>query len=255
MRLQHSLGTSCPAADLGSWLPRRWALGCRLKFHLGYDACGLCSHWQAVRADQVGNVVLAQHTAVVQMLLEACLPDAAPSSRTGDHSNSSHLAESQQLLLETVSEMFLEAPLLFKAVHFQGYPPAVVPLVVARVPSAHAAAAFLPELLAQPPSSGTTLFAVVLAAELAARYPLESTLQPAATALAAAAAAAEAGDQRFLVTALPSLCRAAAAFPSLLPATLAVVHQCTQGPPPLRHAASRAFDELLRRRVLVGQLS
>jgi hypothetical protein len=203
-------------------------------------------HAQVVRADQVGNVVLAQHTAVVQMLLEACLPTAAAAA-----CDSSDLAEAQQLLLATVSEMFLDSPLLLKAVHFQGYPPSAVPLVVARVPAVHAAAAFLPELLSQPASAGTSLFAVVLAAELAARYPLEATLQPAATALAMAAVAADAADQSFVVTALPSLCRAAATFPSLLPATLSIVHQCTLGSPLLKAAATTAFDELLRRRVLM----
>lgn len=78
--------------------------------------------------------------------------------------------------LHQVIEALVRAAALLSKCPGQGYDVGMVRAVVERVPCAHACIAFLPELLAQPQST-SQLFATVLAAELAAKYPLESTRQ------------------------------------------------------------------------------
>ncbi len=68
-------------------------------------------------------------------------------------------------------QVFIENPMLMKLVHFQGYHPQLLPIVVFGVHSMHICLDFLPELLNQP-FLERQIFGIKLAGYLVEKYPL-----------------------------------------------------------------------------------
>jgi integrator complex subunit 2 len=175
----------------------------------------------AARAEEHSTLVLAQDSAALQLLLEACLP------REGEEDGEGCLEEVRALVCGFAHELFIENPLLIKLLHFQTYDVRLLPCTTRRIGSMHVCLDFLPELLAQPQSERQA-FALHLAAHLCELYPLPKSMQLARHILQLLRPATVAGQQQqqqqrptpipplpleAALAALPRICRA---FPFLL---------------------------------------
>eukprot|EP01105_Mastigella_eilhardi_P001660 TRINITY_DN1197_c0_g2_i1.p1 TRINITY_DN1197_c0_g2~~TRINITY_DN1197_c0_g2_i1.p1 ORF type:complete len:1069 (-),score=277.21 TRINITY_DN1197_c0_g2_i1:53-3259(-) len=179
----------------------------------------------SARQEELSTLALAQDSAVVQLLLEACL--GAPGMDPGA------LEELRTHVCRFVHQMFIDNPLMIKLVHFQGYSEALVPVTVEGVPSLHVCLDFLPELLAQQQLE-KVLFAVHLASHLVQKYPVPKSLAVARAVLqrlqnyhclppasegndsgSGGGSGSGSGAAQFLVWTLPALERLCAAFPVL----------------------------------------
>lgn len=107
---------------------------------------------------------MAQDSAIVQQLLEVCLP-------TSEQEEKGTLQEVQMLICAFLHDLFIEHPLMIKLVHFQGYNPALLPITVMGIPSMHICLDFIPELLSQPQVE-KHIFAVKLGGYLFEKYPI-----------------------------------------------------------------------------------
>eukprot|EP00294_Goniomonas_avonlea_P015338 CAMPEP_0114546214 /NCGR_PEP_ID=MMETSP0114-20121206/3816_1 /TAXON_ID=31324 /ORGANISM="Goniomonas sp, Strain m" /LENGTH=1136 /DNA_ID=CAMNT_0001730697 /DNA_START=10 /DNA_END=3417 /DNA_ORIENTATION=+ len=157
---------------------------------------------------EASSLLLVQHSYAVQRLLKAlqhCETSSEEAASLTLHS----------VICAQLHAMFLEAPLLVKLVHFQGYDASLLPGLVQGVPSLHLCLEFLQELLAQPLVE-TQIFAVQLTARLGMQYPIPQSLASARVALARVRdAAATTHAQSFLEHTLPSVELLAVAFPTL----------------------------------------
>ncbi|VDN24327.1 unnamed protein product [Gongylonema pulchrum] len=122
---------------------------------------------QSVREDQRGereeltqSLIGTQDSAVVQILLEIC----------GRFKN----VFVHRLCCGHIHQMFIADPILTKLVHFQCYSLNLIPLAVREIPSMHICLEFVHEILALADIS-KRVFAIVLIAELAQQYKIESS--------------------------------------------------------------------------------
>lgn len=118
-------------------------------------------------------LLAAQESAIVQILLEVCLP--LESEKTKAHGELCSLREIRCLLFSYIHQVFIADPNLAKLVHFQGYPSELIPLVVKGVPSMHICLDFIPELLGQPQRS-KQIFGIQLLAHLCTQYHLPKSM-------------------------------------------------------------------------------
>uniref|UniRef100_A0A8R1TRG6 Integrator complex subunit 2 n=1 Tax=Onchocerca volvulus TaxID=6282 RepID=A0A8R1TRG6_ONCVO len=112
------------------------------------------------REELTRSLIGAQDSAVVQILLEIC----------GRFRN----VTVHRLCCAHIHQMFIADPVLSKLVHFQGYPLRLIPLAVREIPSMHICLEFVHEILALADIS-KRVFAIVLIAELAQQYKIESS--------------------------------------------------------------------------------
>ncbi|GFR61653.1 integrator complex subunit 2 [Elysia marginata] len=115
----------------------------------------------------------AQESAIVQILLEVCLP--LDTEKMQPHSELSSLREVCCLVFSYIHQVFIADPHLAKLVHFQGYPSDLIPQVVAGVPSMHICLDFIPELLGQPQRK-KQIFGIQLLAALCTHYHLPKSM-------------------------------------------------------------------------------
>ncbi|CAL1529921.1 unnamed protein product [Lymnaea stagnalis] len=138
-------------------------------------------------------LLAAQESAIVQILLEVCLPLENEKVRhcqvtrviiwvkeiyyfqTKAHGELCSLREIRCLLFSYIHQVFIADPNLAKLVHFQGYPSELIPLVVKGVPSMHICLDFIPELLGQPQRS-KQIFGIQLLAHLCTQYHLPKSM-------------------------------------------------------------------------------
>ncbi|OZC08644.1 hypothetical protein X798_04325 [Onchocerca flexuosa] len=112
------------------------------------------------REELTRSLIGAQDSAVVQILLEIC----------GRFRN----IIVHRLCCAHIHQMFIADPVLSKLVHFQGYSLRLIPLAVREIPSMHICLEFVHEILALADIS-KRVFAIVLIAELAQQYKIESS--------------------------------------------------------------------------------
>ncbi|XP_005110013.1 integrator complex subunit 2 [Aplysia californica] len=118
-------------------------------------------------------LLAAQDSAIVQILLEVCLPLGSEMGK--EHTELCDLREVRCLVFSHIHQVFIADPNLAKLVHFQGYPSELIPLVVAGVPSMHICLDFIPELLGQP-QRNKQVFGVQLLAQLCRQYHLPKSM-------------------------------------------------------------------------------
>nr|KAJ3419953.1 Integrator complex subunit 2 [Polyrhizophydium stewartii] len=119
---------------------------------------------KSITEPQKASALLAQDSAIVQSLLEHCIDKPSDD------------VSSKQLCLH-IHEIFVNNVASLRLIHFQGYDPRLVPLVVEQIPSMHVVIDMIPELLADPKLTRERfVFTVVLTAHLAAKYPLQKSL-------------------------------------------------------------------------------
>ena len=113
-------------------------------------------------------LILAQKVAVVHVLLDVC----------ADEIETPHglPLESKKEIFAYIHQMFIATSALPKVVHFQGYPHAILPLVVAAVPSMHVCIDFLEELMARDELE-KKIFGVRVSGALAQRYRIPKMLE------------------------------------------------------------------------------
>ncbi|MCP9257762.1 Integrator complex subunit 2 [Dirofilaria immitis] len=156
------------------------------------------------REELTRSLIRAQDSAVVQILLEIC----------GRFKN----IAVHRLCCAHIHQMFIADPVLSKLVHFQGYPLRLIPLAVREIPSMHICLEFVHEILALADIS-KRVFAIVLIAELAQQYKIESSfirlelLLDVLTTLSRALTTDE--NLRLLSKAVPSLGRMMSLFPQI----------------------------------------
>nr|CAG4651591.1 EOG090X0154 [Triops cancriformis] len=161
-------------------------------------------------------LVATQESAVVQLVLEICLPtkeDAEFPSQLSD------LKEVQSVVCSFLHQLYIADPNLAKLVHFQGYPSSLLSITVKGIPSMHICLDFLPELLAQPELE-KQLFAVDLASHLSLQYALPKSMGVARLAInvlyTLLSVLPSNGRSDLFLPALPALVRIATAFPPLV---------------------------------------
>ncbi|KAI9355128.1 integrator complex subunit 2 [Zopfochytrium polystomum] len=115
-----------------------------------------------------------QETAVIQTLLEVCAGPEGKSSYDGVVSDQTELDRVRHAVCFFVHQTFISSTKYMKLLHFQGYPPHLIPLLVSKVPSMHVCFEFIPELVAQP-QLDKQLFGVQLASALVDKYPLPAS--------------------------------------------------------------------------------
>ncbi|VDK84712.1 unnamed protein product [Litomosoides sigmodontis] len=156
------------------------------------------------REELTRSLIGAQDSAVVQILLEIC----------GRFKN----IAVHRLCCAHIHQMFIADPVLSKLVHFQGYPLRLIPLAVREIPSMHICLEFVHEILALADIS-KRMFAIVLIAELAHQYKIESSfirvelLLDVLTTLSRALTTDE--NLHLLSKAVPSLGRMISLFPQI----------------------------------------
>ncbi|KAL5467653.1 hypothetical protein EMCRGX_G031914 [Ephydatia muelleri] len=116
-----------------------------------------------------------QESAVVQLLLEICLPTKEDKAQCNLGPQLSALREIQCLVCSYIHQAFIADPNLAKLVHFQGYSTELLPMMVSGVPSMHICLDFVMELFSQPQIEKQQ-FAVQLAAHVIHHYPLTDAM-------------------------------------------------------------------------------
>ncbi|XP_065055164.1 LOW QUALITY PROTEIN: integrator complex subunit 2-like [Rhopilema esculentum] len=175
------------------------------------------SNSEIEREELKSALISAQESAIVQILLEMCLltEEERKLSSTGIMCT---IREIQCRVCCFLHQVFITDPNMVKLVHFQGYPPDLLSVTVAGVPSMHICLDFIPELLNMPQLE-KQLFAVQLLSFLALQYPIPKCLSVAKhavnrlTSLCAALPART--RRRFFLPVLPCLVRFSNAFPPL----------------------------------------
>ena len=171
------------------------------------------------------KMLMTQDSAVVQILLELLVPTIA-STHPGP-------LQLRAAVFGCVHRVFLRRPLVLKLVHFQGYADCLIKAMVDGVPSMSLVRDWYHELVAQ---EGTRagVFAALLGAHVAARWPMLHTEKMVRQALDRVLVFARADDRVALRRVLPALPVMAGAFPrsgvdGAVPVALLVVQVCCVG--------------------------
>jgi len=216
----------------------------------------------ALTAEELPPALLAQKSAVVQLLLEAALPQQYES---GDNET---VAESRAALsgvYKALGALFARDPQLLRLVHFQGYPAELLPALAASVPAMLSCTDFLHELI-QSADRSTSLFGCQLLGAIALRPKTRpEALTPAANeALSRMHAAATSGDLDFVRAGLKPLALAAAVVTSIAAPFVSFLQACsTAGAVNLTGTLSRkyflldikyAYSVMVKRLLLPGEV-
>lgn len=122
------------------------------------------------REELKSALISSQESAVLQILLEVCLPTSAEKKRP-NYTVTSTLREIQCQVCCFLHQCFISHPSMAKLLHFQGYSPELLPVATNGIPSIHICIDFIPELMNQPYLE-KQLFAVQLISYLAIQYPI-----------------------------------------------------------------------------------
>lgn len=182
---------------------------------------GASSDVEQDRAAFLSTLVMTQNAAIVQMLFEVCLEEQPAAATAASAASSSEdpgqLQEARILVCAFVHLLFIDNPLLLKLVHFQGYNPDLIEVLVIGIPSMHVCIDFLGELMVQP-SLEQHVFAVLLTGHLATRYPIPKMLTCALAALGKMHELAHADArtrEAFFLPTFETLVRLCTAFPKI----------------------------------------
>lgn len=169
------------------------------------------------REELKGALVAAQESAIVQILLEICLPTEEERQQS-DNAAMHTLREIQCRVCSFLHQVFIADPNMVKLVHFQGYQAELLSVTVAGVPSMHISFDFIPELLNMPQLE-KQLFAIQLLSYLSMQYPIPKSLSVAKHAMNRLVSLAVALPARkrtqFFLPVMPCLLRICTAFPPL----------------------------------------
>lgn len=215
-----------------------------------------------IKKDEVAAALVAQDSAVCQILLEACLPK----SELDDERRPGPMLEARKLICATLCSMFNRSRLLLKLVHFQGYDIALIPMMVEGVPDMVQCLDFIRELLQQS-QQHQQVFVVALTAQLTSFYPdLPESLTAAQQVVGQVTQMRTkvAGCASYLQEVLVPVAHCASTFPSLATQVVALLQSCAQaggpltrsGPPrdaALHSAALAAFKYLVQAKLLHGR--
>ncbi|KAL2630415.1 hypothetical protein R1flu_015101 [Riccia fluitans] len=215
-----------------------------------------------LKREEVAAAVIAQDSAVCQILLEGCLPNA----ELGDADLTGPLLEARSLVLASICSLIHRSPLLLKLLHFQGYDQRLIPVMLEGVPAMVQCLDFVGELIQQC-QQDRQIFAVVLTAHLTSLYPnLPQSLTAAQQVVQHVTQVRSkiASCAGFLQEVLGSVAQIATTFPSLAPQVVALLQSCVEaggpltrsGPPrdgKLHEAAVSAFRFLIQSKLLHGQ--
>ncbi|CAH1791964.1 unnamed protein product [Owenia fusiformis] len=230
LRCQDAVYRSAPVLEVALRVLSAFLQASRAQLNQHIQANPVLDHTQqqAVsleREELKGALQSAQESAVVQILLEVCLPTTLEKD---SNTLLTDLREVQCVIFSHIHQMFIAEPNLAKLVHFQGYDVSLLPLTVAAIPSMHICLDFIPELLSQPHLE-KQVFAVVLVSYLSLQYPLPKALDVAK--LAVSVLTTQLGvlkaDQRaeFFLPTLQPIVRIAKAFPPLVDDIVAFLQQ------------------------------
>ena len=162
----------------------------------------------------INALILAQESAIVQMLLEICKDDFDP---LRDKRISQEIGTKVCTLIH---QIFIENPLIIKIVHFQEYDKSLLPLTVYGIPSMHTCLNFIPELLSLPILK-KQLFGIHLASYVIERYPIEKSLEISRNVLSHLCNTNNISQNiPFMLEALPCVVNLVRAFPSLIDETI-----------------------------------
>ena len=169
------------------------------------------------REDLKIALIAAQESGALQILLEVCLSTDYEKESLG-YSVRSQLHEIQCKVCCFIHQSFILQPGIAKLLHFQGYPPELLHITIAGVPSMHICIDFIPELLNQPHLE-KQLFAVQLMSHLAVQYPIEKSFSMCKYVMnrikSLLAGLPASKRNQFFVPALETLVRFCKAFPPL----------------------------------------
>jgi len=169
------------------------------------------------REELKSALVAAQESAIIQILLEICLP----TEEERKQSNSAvmyTIREIQCRVCSFLHQVFIADPNMVKLVHFQGYHPELLSVTVAGVPSMHISFDFIPELLNMPQLE-KQLFAIQLLSYLSMQYPIPKSLSVAKLVMnrliSLAVALPSKKRTQFFLPVMPCISRICNAFPPL----------------------------------------
>ncbi|XP_052246674.1 integrator complex subunit 2-like isoform X3 [Dreissena polymorpha] len=124
------------------------------------------------RQELKGALLAAQESAILQILLEYCLPSNQEKQVAGMLTS---LQEVKSIICSYIHQAFISDPNLAKLVHFQGYPSELLPVTVRGIPSMHICLDYIPEMLSQP-QMDKQIFAIKLTSQLCCQYALPKSL-------------------------------------------------------------------------------
>eukprot|EP00058_Branchiostoma_floridae_P020274 XP_002605764.1 hypothetical protein BRAFLDRAFT_114421 [Branchiostoma floridae] len=206
----------------GSYLDAHLASTAQVQREKGTGGTG-----ETEREELKSALLMAQDSAVVQILLDMCAAD-----KDKDHGWSlGELREIRCLVCSLLHQMFISNPNLTKLTHFQGYPTELLPVTVAGVPSMHICMDFIPELLSQPQLE-KQIFGIQLTSHLAHQFALPRMLSLARLAVNVASTLMTVlpsdSRQKFCLATLPALVRICRAFPPLTQDVVSILLQLAQ---------------------------
>ncbi|KAI9275772.1 integrator complex subunit 2 [Phascolomyces articulosus] len=190
-----------------------------------------------INTRNVNALVNGQDSAMVQLLLEACIPTEA------DKESPDTLKIVQRLICQFVHGLFIDGDrdmLLAKILHFQTYSIELLPVVVEFIPSLFAVFNFIPELLRQP-QPDKQVFGILLACHLCEKYPLENYLRTAENhilprllkiAFPSVPPSSVCAPSEYLVQVIPGFVHLAKAYPHFGSKILQVFDEIARGLPP-----------------------
>lgn len=219
---------------------------------------------QPLKLEEVTAALMAQDSAVCQILLEACLPNVG----FGDDVRPGPLLEARKVICGFLSSFLETNHLLLKLLHFQGYDPQLVSMMVEGVPVMVQCLAFVPELLQQKQQS-KQVFTIILIANVARKHiELPESLAAVQKAIAHVSFVQcnVCGSSEFMQGVLEVMAQCACTFPTVAAEIMNILQSCVKssgplqrnGPPrdPMLHTASlSAFKHLVHQKALFGRLS
>lgn len=170
-------------------------------------------------------LVASQESAVVQILLEACLETEEDRLHVG---REAELREVRGLICQYIHHVFISEPSMARLVHFQGYSRELLGITVQGIPSMHICMDFVPELLGMQ-EMRKQIFAIDLTSHLTLQYAFPKSMSLAKLCVNSLSTllsllTSEARVEMFR-SIMPCLVRFAEAFPPLVEECMLILMQ------------------------------
>ncbi|XP_062598976.1 integrator complex subunit 2-like [Saccostrea cucullata] len=179
------------------------------------------------RLDLKNALIAAQESAIIQILLESCLP-TQEEQREGQESLLNNCREIQCIICSFIHQLFITEPHLAKLVHFQGYPDTLLPVTTTGIPSIHICLDYIPEILSQPQAE-KQIFAIKLMSHLCCQYALPRSLSVAKLCInvmfTMIGVLENTERVNFFLETVPCLTKVCQAFPPLCEDVTSFLHQ------------------------------